>query len=92
MNGAQMHMATTFLDAGWDFVGETQNGTDEIWWILSETLTNHCQRGRHLDADCVSAATDCRPRHEKEVLQRTRRQGEHDGRYQESSLLPRPEC
>jgi len=28
-----MQMAQTFLDAGWDFVGETANGTDDIWWI-----------------------------------------------------------
>lgn len=31
---AEMQMAATFLDAGWDFVGETANGTDDIWWIL----------------------------------------------------------
>jgi len=31
---AQMHTASTFLDAGWDFVGETANGTQDIWWIL----------------------------------------------------------
>jgi hypothetical protein len=30
---AQMHAAKTFLDAGWDFVGETANGTADIWWI-----------------------------------------------------------
>ncbi len=30
---AQMQMAQTYLDAGWDFVGETANGTDDIWWI-----------------------------------------------------------
>jgi hypothetical protein len=30
---AQMKRASTFLDAGWDFVGETANGTDDIWWI-----------------------------------------------------------
>ncbi len=30
----QMQTAKTFLDAGWDFVGETKNGTEEIWWIL----------------------------------------------------------
>jgi hypothetical protein len=23
-----------FLAAGWDFTGETENGTDDIWWIL----------------------------------------------------------
>jgi hypothetical protein len=31
---AEMQTAKTFLDAGWDFVGETANGTDDIWWIL----------------------------------------------------------
>jgi hypothetical protein len=31
---AEMQAASTFLDAGWDFVDETANGTDDIWWIL----------------------------------------------------------
>ena len=31
---AEMQMAGTFLDAGWDFVDETKNGTEDIWWIL----------------------------------------------------------
>lgn len=26
--------ANTLLDAGYDFVGETVNGIDDIWWIL----------------------------------------------------------
>jgi hypothetical protein len=30
----EMEKAKTFLDAGWDFVGETANGTADIWWIL----------------------------------------------------------
>ena len=30
----EMHTAGTFLDAGWDFVDETKNGTEDIWWIL----------------------------------------------------------
>jgi len=25
---------TVCLKAGWDFVGETANGTEDIWWIL----------------------------------------------------------
>jgi hypothetical protein len=29
-----MQTAQTFLEAGWDFIGEAANGTDEIWWIL----------------------------------------------------------
>jgi hypothetical protein len=31
---AQMQCAATYLDAGWDFVSETKNGTEETWWIL----------------------------------------------------------
>ena len=31
---AKMQTASTFLNVGWDFVGETANGTDDIWWIL----------------------------------------------------------
>jgi thioredoxin len=30
---AEMQTAKTFLDAGWDFVGETANGTEDVWWI-----------------------------------------------------------
>ncbi len=31
---AEMQTASTFLNAGWDFVGETANGTEDFWWIL----------------------------------------------------------
>jgi hypothetical protein len=30
---AEMQTMSTFTDAGWDFVGETVNGTDHIWFI-----------------------------------------------------------
>jgi len=30
---AQMQTGDTFLAAGWDFLGETANGTEDIWWI-----------------------------------------------------------
>jgi hypothetical protein len=30
---AEMQTASTFLEAGWDFVDETANGADDIWWI-----------------------------------------------------------
>ena len=29
----EMQMASTFLEAGWDFLDEAANGTDDIWWI-----------------------------------------------------------
>ena len=31
---AEMRTASTFLDAGWDFVDEMANGTEDTWWIL----------------------------------------------------------
>ena len=31
---SEMQSAASFLAAGWDFVDETENGTDDIWWIL----------------------------------------------------------
>ncbi len=31
---AQMQTAKTFVDARWDFVGETSNGTEDVWWIF----------------------------------------------------------
>jgi len=33
---AEMQTESTFTDAGWDFMGETANGTEDIWWILEE--------------------------------------------------------
>ena len=30
----EMQTASTFLEAGWDFVDETENGTEDIWRIL----------------------------------------------------------
>ena len=30
----EMQTAATFLEAGWDFMGEMANGTKDIWWIL----------------------------------------------------------
>jgi hypothetical protein len=31
---AEMQTSATYLDAGWDFLNETTNGTEDIWWIL----------------------------------------------------------
>ena len=31
---AEMQTANTFIEAGWDFVDETANGMEDIWWIL----------------------------------------------------------
>jgi len=34
---AEMQAAKTFLEAGWDFVGETENGIEDIWSICEGT-------------------------------------------------------
>jgi len=31
---AEMQMESTFIEAGWDFVDETENGIEDIWFIL----------------------------------------------------------
>lgn len=30
---AQMYNSNTYINAGWDFEGEIENGTEDIWWI-----------------------------------------------------------
>jgi hypothetical protein len=30
---AEMYLQSTYRNAGWDFVGETANGTDDIWYM-----------------------------------------------------------
>jgi hypothetical protein len=32
-NTGAMQTAGTYRNVGWDFIGETENGTEEIWWI-----------------------------------------------------------
>lgn len=31
---AEMQIAKTFIEAGWDFTNEEDNGTEDIWWIF----------------------------------------------------------
>ncbi len=31
---AEMQVFSTFLNAGWDFIGETNNGSDDIWGLI----------------------------------------------------------
>ena len=30
----EIQTSSTYLEAGWDFAGETENGIEDIWWIL----------------------------------------------------------
>ncbi|MGB2808298.1 MAG: GLUG motif-containing protein [Sedimentisphaerales bacterium] len=36
---AEMQTMSTFTDAGWDFVGETANGTDYIWRLCEDLVS-----------------------------------------------------
>jgi hypothetical protein len=36
LSTAQMQKAGTFLSSGWDFAGETTNGTEDTWWMREE--------------------------------------------------------
>jgi hypothetical protein len=45
---AEMQMATIFTDVGWDFVGESVNGTEDIWSICAET--NYPRLARQIPA------------------------------------------
>lgn len=33
LTSVTMRDINTYLDAGWDFVGETTNGTEDLWWM-----------------------------------------------------------
>jgi len=54
---AQMQTAGTFLSAGWDFAGETGNGTEDIWWIFDGRDYPRLSWERVLEDDFE----DCRP-------------------------------
>ncbi|MHC4167372.1 MAG: GLUG motif-containing protein [Planctomycetota bacterium] len=45
---AEMQMASTFTDAGWDFVDESVNGLEDIWSICEGT--NHPRLARQIPA------------------------------------------
>jgi hypothetical protein len=40
LSTSEMHTLSTFTDAGWDFAGETDNGTNDIWDMNG--LNNNC--------------------------------------------------
>ncbi|MBN1972899.1 MAG: hypothetical protein JW787_04625 [Sedimentisphaerales bacterium] len=36
MTTTRMKTGDTFANEGWDFIGETENGNEDIWWILED--------------------------------------------------------
>ena len=53
---AEMQMIATFLDAGWDFVGEAKNGTADVWWIEEGKDYPHLVWEIAADANVATAA------------------------------------
>ena len=49
----QMKTKSTFTDAGWDFVGETANGYENIWRLCSEGLEYPKLAWQYLPGDIV---------------------------------------
>jgi hypothetical protein len=47
----EMKKESTFTSAGWDFVGETVNGIDDIWWILENVTYPKLNWQRNLPPD-----------------------------------------
>jgi len=43
---AQMKTRSTFTDAGWDFAGETNNGTDDVWFEGIDYPNLNCQNNK----------------------------------------------
>ncbi|MHC4314800.1 MAG: GLUG motif-containing protein, partial [Planctomycetota bacterium] len=56
----QMQMAGTFTDAGWDFVGETDNGTDDIWFIPEGNYPHLWWKGIQVSMKLTPRTLNCR--------------------------------
>jgi len=49
----EMQTAITFFEAGWDFVDETENCTEDIWWILEGQI----RPAKNEDCSCILPET-----------------------------------
>ena len=57
---AEMQDANTFIDAGWDFVGETVNGTEDIWFIPQEDYPHLWWEGMQVPMKLTPRTLNCR--------------------------------
>jgi hypothetical protein len=57
---AQMKMAGTFTDAGWDFVGETVNGIEDIWFIPQKDYPHLWWEGMQVPMKLTPRTLNCR--------------------------------
>jgi hypothetical protein len=56
----QMQTMSTFTDAGWDFVGESVNGTEDIWWIPQQDYPHLWWEGMHVPMKLTPVSLNCR--------------------------------
>jgi hypothetical protein len=56
----QMQMAGTFTDAGWDFVGVTFNGIEDIWFIPRQDYPHLWWEGMQVSMKLAPRTLNCR--------------------------------
>jgi len=57
---AEMQMQVTFTDAGWDFVGETFNGIEDIWFIPQQDYPHLWWEGMQVPMKLTPRTLNCR--------------------------------
>jgi hypothetical protein len=57
---AEMQTMSTFTDAGWDFVGETVNGIEDIWFIGQQDYPHLWWQGMQVPVKLNPATLNCR--------------------------------
>jgi hypothetical protein len=57
---ANMQTQSTFTDAGWDFVGETFNGIEDIWFIGQQDYPHLWWEGIHVSMKLTPRTLNCR--------------------------------
>ena len=57
---AEMQTITTFTDAGWDFIGETANGIEDIWFIPKQDYPHLWWEGIQVPMKLTPRTLNCR--------------------------------
>jgi hypothetical protein len=57
---AEMQTISTFTDAGWDFVGETVNGIEDIWFIPQQDYPHLWWEGMQVPMKLTPRTLNCR--------------------------------
>jgi len=57
---AEMQMMSTFTDAGWDFVGETVNGIEDLWFIPQQDYPHLWWEGMQVPMKLTPRKLNCR--------------------------------